>query len=324
MAAETENEKGRVCVTGGGGFLASWVIKILLSKNYFVHATIRLPGDVKYAHLIEFENASTNLKLFKADLLDYDSICSAVEGCIGVFHVASPVPSTKVEVIEPAVKGTLNVLKACVEAKVKRVVVVSSVYALMLNSSWPKDQVMDETCWSDKEYCRTTKNWYGLSKTLAESEALEFAKRSGLDVVTVCPSFIWGPILQPTVNTTSLGMLLSSSTLNYYADGFESLENKLRLIIDVRDVAEALLLAYENPEAEGRYICTAHTIKAKDIVDLLRSIYPNYNYPKNYTEVPEEGRLSSEKLQKLGWSFRPLKETLTDSVESYRKAGIVD
>ena len=59
--------------------------------------------------------------------------------------------------IEPAVKGTLNVLKACVEAKVKRVVVVSSVYALMLNSSWPKDQVMDETCWSDKEYCRTTK-----------------------------------------------------------------------------------------------------------------------------------------------------------------------
>ena len=45
-------------------------------------------------------------------------------------------------------------------------------------------------------------------------------------------------------------MLLSSSTLNYYADGLDSLENKLRLIIDVRDVAEALLLAYENPEAE--------------------------------------------------------------------------
>uniref|UniRef100_A0A7N2QYJ3 NAD-dependent epimerase/dehydratase domain-containing protein n=1 Tax=Quercus lobata TaxID=97700 RepID=A0A7N2QYJ3_QUELO len=309
MAAETENEKGRVCVTGGGGFLASWVIKILLSKNYFVHATVRQPGDVKYAHLSEFENASTNLKLFKADLLDYESICSAVEGCIGVFHV---------EVIEPAVKGTLNVLKACVEAKVKRVVVVSSVYALMLNSSWPKDKVMDETCWSDKEYCRTTKNWYGLSKTEAESEALEFAKSSGLDVVTVCPSFIWGPILQPTVNTTSLVLI------KLLKDGFESLENKLRLIIDVRDVAEALLLAYENPEAEGRYICTAHTIKAKDIVDLLRSIYPNYNYPKNYTEVPEEGRLSSEKLQKLGWSFRPLKETLTDSVESYRKAGIVD
>jgi nucleoside-diphosphate-sugar epimerase len=60
-------------------------------------------------------------------------------------------------VIEPAVKGTLNVLKASLEAKVKRVVVVSSSAAVFKNPSWPKDQVMDETCWSDKEYCRTTK-----------------------------------------------------------------------------------------------------------------------------------------------------------------------
>ncbi|KAM4122431.1 hypothetical protein ACB094_01G083000 [Castanea mollissima] len=277
MAAE--NEKGRVCVTGGGGFLASWVIKLLLSKNYFVHTTVRQPGDVKYAHLSEFENASTNLKLFKADLLDYDSICSAVEGCIGVFHVASPVPYTavpnpEVEVIEPAVKGTLNVLKACVEVKVKRVVVVSSVAALLMNPSWPKDQVIDETCWSDKEYCRTTKNWYCLSKTEAESEALEFAKRSGLDVVIVCPSLILGPLLQHSVNASSLVIL------RLLKDGCESLENKLRYIVDVRDVAEALLLAYENPEAEGRYICMAYTVKEKDVVDLLKSIYPNYNYPK--------------------------------------------
>ncbi|KAK7854152.1 cinnamoyl-coa reductase 2, partial [Quercus suber] len=94
------------------GFLASWLVKLLLSNNYIVHATVRQPGDVKNAHLSEFENASTNLRLFKAELLDYDSICSAVEGCIGVFHVASPVPvpKTTVEVIEPAVKGTLNVL----------------------------------------------------------------------------------------------------------------------------------------------------------------------------------------------------------------------
>jgi hypothetical protein len=53
-------------------------------------------GDVKNAHLSEFENASKNLRLFKADLLDYNSICSAVGGCIGVFHVASPVPWNKV------------------------------------------------------------------------------------------------------------------------------------------------------------------------------------------------------------------------------------
>lgn len=57
------------------------------------------------------------------------------------------------------------------------------------------------------------------------------------------------------------------------------MENKLRMIVDVRNVAEAILLAYEKPEAEGRYICTAHSIKTKDLVDKLRSIYPQYNYP---------------------------------------------
>ena len=58
-------------------------------------------GDAKNAHLSECENASTNLRLFKAELLDYDSICSAVEGCIGVFHVASPVPVPKTTVPNP-------------------------------------------------------------------------------------------------------------------------------------------------------------------------------------------------------------------------------
>ncbi|XP_059460472.1 cinnamoyl-CoA reductase 1-like isoform X1 [Corylus avellana] len=317
-------QKGSVCVTGAGGFVASCLIKLLLSKNYSVHATARQPGDAKYAHLSTFENASENLRLFKADLLDYSSIHAAVEGCIGVFHVASPVPSTtvpnpEVELIEPAVKGTLNVLKASLEAKVKRVVVVSSVAAVFMNPSWPKDQVMDETSWSDKEYCRTIQNWYCLSKTEAESQALEFAKRNGLDVVTVCPTLVLGPILQPTVNASSLVLI------RLLKEGLESVENKVRTIIDVRDVAEALILVYEKPEAEGRYICTAHTTTAKGLVDMLKSIYPHYNYPKNFIEVQEEGgRLSSEKLQRLGWSYRPLKETLIDSVESYREAGLLD
>lgn len=63
-------------------------------------------------------------------------------------------------------------------------------------------------------------------------------------------------------------------------EGYETVENKLRMIVDVRDVAEALLLAYGKPEAEGRYICTAHIIRAQEFVDKVKSIYPNYKYPK--------------------------------------------
>ncbi|EEF52917.1 cinnamoyl-CoA reductase 1-like [Ricinus communis] len=315
--------KGKLCVTGAGGYLGSWVVQLLLSKDYIVRGTVRDPKDKKYAHLSKLDKASDNLKLVKADLLDYNSLNAAIQGCTGVFHVASPVPSTtvpnpEVEVLEPAIKGTQNVLKACAEAKVKRVVVVSSGAAIFMNPSWPKSKMMDETCWSNKEYCRTTKNWYCLSKTVAETEAFEYAEQSGLDVVTVCPTLILGPILQSTVNASSLVLV------KLLKGGYESLENKLRLIVDVRDVAEALALVYEKPEAEGRYICTAHAIKTRDLVEKLRSLYPDYSYPNSFTEEGEEDLvLSSEKLQRLGWNTRSLEETIADSVQSYQKAGIL-
>ncbi|XP_054779612.1 cinnamoyl-CoA reductase 1-like isoform X2 [Prosopis cineraria] len=313
----------KVCVTGAGGFIASWLVKLLLSKGYFVHGTVREPGNQKYDHLLKFEGASGNLKFFKADLLDYESLSSAIAGCRAVFHVACPVPSTivpnpEVEVIEPSVKGTANVLKACLEAKVERVVFVSSQGAVSRNPNLPKDGVIDESCWSDKDWCRRTKNWYCYSKTEAEMQALEFARNTGLPVVTICPTLVLGPILQSTtVNASSLVLLK-------LCKGPESLENKHRWIVDVRDVADATLMAYEKPEAEGRYICTAHSINTDELVEKLRRLYPNYSYPKSFIEVDDRIRLSSEKLQRLGWRYRPLEETLVDSVESYKAAGLLE
>ena len=58
------------------------------------------------------------------------------------------------------------------------------------------------------------------------------------------------------------------------------MENKRWSFVDVRDVVDALLLAYEKPEASGRYICASHTVKLRDLVDMLKSMYPNYNYSK--------------------------------------------
>ncbi|CAN1781268.1 Cinnamoyl-CoA reductase 1 [Linum perenne] len=304
----------RVCVTGAGGYLGSWVVHLLLSNDYIVHGTVRDPSaDSKCIHLKQLPKSSSNLKLFKADLLDYDSLCSAIRGCSGVFHVASPA-----EVIEPTVKGTLNVLKACVEVKVKRVVYVSSGTAVSMIPNWPKDKVMDETCWSDKEYCRSIQNWYRLSKTEAEGQAFEFAKATGLDFVSVCPTFILGPVLQPTVNASSLVLL------RLLKEGHDSTGNKCRTMVDVRDVAEALLLAYKKAETLGRYICAAHVISAQEMIEILKGIYPNYNYPQRFIEGAERLELSSQKLQRLGWSYRPVQETLVDSVESYKKAGILE
>ena len=70
------------------------------------------------------------------------------------------------------------------------------------------------------------------------------------------------------------------NNLFIFAEGYESMENKQRVIVDVRDVAQAVLLAYEKPETEGRYICTTYTIRVRDLVDKMKILYPNYNYPK--------------------------------------------
>ncbi|KAI4971156.1 hypothetical protein ZWY2020_002070 [Hordeum vulgare] len=316
--------RNTVCVTGAGGFIASWLVKLLLSKgHYTVRGTVRDPGNAKNAHLKALEGAGERLQLLSTDLLNYNSIASAVAGCDGVFHVASPVPSGRStnpeeEVIAPAVTGTLNVLKACYEAKVKRVVMVSSVAAVSNNPNWPKGKFFDEDSWSDEDLCRKGEDWYFLSKTLAEREAFAYAEKTGLDVVTICPSLVIGPLMQSTVNTSS------NILINYLKGERDTVENKLRNLVDVRDVADALLLAYEKPEASGRYICSSVPVKVSDMISVLKTLYPTYTYPKNFVEVEGNTIYSSEKLQKLGWIFRPLEKTLGDSVESYRASGVLN
>ncbi|CAK7345969.1 unnamed protein product [Dovyalis caffra] len=305
-----------------GGFLASWLVKFLLSEGYTVHGTVRDPSDDKNAHLMKLENATENLKLFKADLLDYEGLYVAITGCSGVFHVACPLPSDpasninpKQELLEAAVTGTRNVLNACSQTKVKKVIAVSSIAAVMLNPNWPKDQVMNEESWSDLEFCEANKQWYFLAKTIAEKEALEYAKRNELNVVTLCPSIIIGPLLQSTMNSSGLYLL------SFLKGGWETADSGTRAFVDVRDTAEALLLTYEKHEAEGRYICSSHDITTQDLVEKLKAMYPHYNYPKSFAGGMPSMELSSEKLLNLGWKYRSLEETLVDAIKNYEERG---
>ncbi|KAL6655332.1 hypothetical protein ACP70R_006158 [Stipagrostis hirtigluma subsp. patula] len=316
-----------VCVTGASGYIASWLVKILLSRGYTVHGTVRDLSDKKTGHLKQLENASENLKLFKADLVDYDAMAAAIMGCQGVFHVATPVPSGKItdperEMLSPAVNGTTNVLKAASAANVRRVVVVSSMVAVEINpKDWPKDKIKDESCWSDKEFCRNNEDWYSVAKITSEEAALEYGKQTGLDVVTVNPAVVFGPLLQPTLNT-------SCQFLVYFLKGGPGqMRNKLWHIVDVRDTAESLLLVYETPEASGRHICAPHVISARDLLDLLKNMYSD-EYPFmskesiNYMDHPAP--MTSDKLKKLGWKVRPLEETIADTVEFCKKAGFLE
>ncbi|CAA6661620.1 unnamed protein product [Spirodela intermedia] len=306
-------EERRVCVTGAGGFVASWLVKLLLSKGFVVHGTVRDPIDPKNVHLKRLENAA-NLKLFKADLLDYESLSAAIAGCEGVFHAACPA-----DMVRPAVDGTLNVLKACSEANVRRLVLVSSVSAVLWNPNWPFDKIVDENCWSDKKFCRETERWYDFAKTIAEEKVHEYSKSSGLDVVVVCPPVIFGPILQPTVNTSSKYLI------NFLKGKRVSLMTYDTLyLVDVRDVADALLLVYEKPEASGRYICSSYCIETCDFLGKLKSMYPHFPYPDCPYEAKPYHQLSSEKLKQLGWTYMTIEESIRDNVEDFLEKSLLD
>ncbi|KAL0387926.1 UNVERIFIED_CONTAM: Tetraketide alpha-pyrone reductase 1 [Sesamum radiatum] len=200
-----------VCVTGASGFIASWLVNLLLRRGYTVNATVRnLSDPSKVAHLKALEGAKERLRLFQANLTEEGSFDAAIDGCDGVFHTASPVildnyndPQT--ELIEPAVKGTLNVLSSCVKASssIKRVVLTSSMASMIANRKLQINAAIDETWFSDPAFCEEAKQWYVLSKTLAEEAALKFAEENGMDLVVINPAFVIGPLLQPTLNVTS-------------------------------------------------------------------------------------------------------------------------
>lgn len=312
-----------VCVTGGGGYIASWLVKLLLSRGYAVHATVRDPCDPKNACLKQLDKAPENLRLFKADMLDYGTVTAAFTGCEGVFHLATPVPEDKMvdpekEMMAPTVQGTINVLKACSATNVQKLILVSSVAAISFNPNWPQDKLKDESCWSDKEFCKENESWYSHAKTEAEEIALEYGEKNGFHVVTFCPGLVIGPLLQPVVLNTSSKVLLY-----IIKGGPDTMNNKFWPLVDVRDVADALLLLYHKGESPERYICSLDQTDIKDLLDSMKSMYPNYSYVDKMVDVDYKLAMTSDKLKNLGWKPRKLEESLADSVESYENAGLL-
>jgi len=258
------------------------------------------------------------------DLLDPASVRAAVEGARGVFHLASPVTlqlpqDPEKELLEPAVKGTLNILRAAKDSGISRVVLMSSKAAMVPNPDWPADKVIDDDSWADVELLRKRQLWYNVSKTLAEKAAWDFSTKEGLQLVVINPGMVLGPFLTPSVN----------ASLHCFLQLLEGQRMDLDLYmgcVDVRDVSSSLIALHESPSAQGRHLCIESVERLVDFTNHVADLFPEL--PVQRIKEDKQGWVvrakdPSKKLMDLGIRFTPLDITIRDPVDCFRSKGLI-
>ncbi|KAJ7942482.1 Cinnamoyl-CoA reductase family protein [Quillaja saponaria] len=315
-----------VCVTGANGFIGSWVVRTLLDnpRYTFIHTAIFPGSDPTHLFTLHPE-ARARIKVFEANVLDSDAVCRAVDGCNGVFHVASPCSledpvDPQKELVLPAVQGTLNVLEAAKRFKVRRVVLTSSISALVPNPTWPTNKPFDESSWTDLDYCKARQKWYPVSKTLAEKAAWEFAEKNGVDMVTILPATCLGRMFQPGLNASCAVLLQllqgSPDTQEYHWLG----------AVHIEDVAKAQILLFQMPSASGRYLCTNGIYQFADFAKRVSKLYPEFPIPR-FPDETQPGLMAckgaSKRLLNLGLVFTPVEDAVRDTMESLTAKGFL-
>jgi cinnamoyl-CoA reductase len=310
------------CVTGAGGFIGSWIVKLLLARGYAVRGTSRRADDPRNAHLWALDGAAERLTMLQVDLLDRASLRAAFDGCDGVIHTASPMHDNPEEIIEPIIAGTRNVVEAAADAGVRRVVLSSTIGAMYMNPHRDPDAPLGESSWSDLEYCKSTKNWYCYAKTVAERSAWEAARARGLDLAVVIPVVVLGELLQSAMNTSSLHIL------KYLTGEAKAYVNESHAYVHVRDAAEAHVRVLLEPGAGGRrYVCAERTLHRGDLCRILAQLFPEYPIPtrcKDEVNPPKRGyKYTNQPLKDLGIKFAPAHEYLSEAVKSLQDKGFL-
>ncbi|CAL5029843.1 unnamed protein product [Urochloa decumbens] len=336
----TGNGKKMACVTGGSGYIASALIKMLLEKGYAVKTTVRNPDDTaKNSHLKDLQ-ALGPLEVFRADLDEEGSFDDAVAGCDYTFLVAAPINLTsqnpEKEVIEPAVRGTLNVMRSCVKAgTVRRVILTSSGASIIRRPELQGDgHVLDEESWSNVEYLTTHKTgfWaYPVSKVFLEKAANRFAEEHGISLVTVCPVVTVGAAPAPMSRTSvpnCLSLLSGDEAEFAVLRGIERSSGVVALV-HVEDLCRAEVFVAEKEAAVGRYLCCSLNTTIVEQARFLAHKYPQYGVKTNLLsgDLLEKPRVcvSSAKLVKEGfeYKYKTLDGMYDDMVEYGKALGIL-
>jgi dihydroflavonol-4-reductase len=283
------------------------------------------------------------LAVLAADLTRDDGWPEAVEGCDYVLHVASPFPPKQPkdpdELILPAREGTLRVLRAGLNAGVKRIVVTSSIAAIRLSKD-AAARPLNEGDWTDPDSPGLTP--YVRSKAIAELAAWDLVRERGEEdrLAVVNPGAIIGPVLNDDLSYSLQAVQrLLGGTPGVPRLGFS--------LVDVRDVADLEIRAMTAPEAGGeRFIAVTRFLWMAEIGEVLRerlgeeaAKVPTRTIPNLLVRgmalfdpgirsvvggLGKRTELSSEKARSvLGWAPRPIESTIAETGETLIREGAV-
>ena len=264
----------RVLVTGITGYIGQHCAAELLRQGYEVIGTIRSRSKAEATRIAISQVAPTDkLSVREADLLSDSGWIEALKGCTFVLHIASPFllaePKDEKELIIPAVEGTKRVISAAQKAGIKRLVLTSSIFAIIAGKGTDKYGPSD---WSDTD---ANIGAYAKSKTLAERVAWEAVKTSNLELTVINPGAVFGPSLGAKIDGQSVTMMT-----DMIAGKVPMIPDIAMGMVDVRDLAKLHVSAMTASGAAGkRFIaCTAEPVEMATLAKVLREA--------GYTKAP--------------------------------------
>ena len=241
-----------ILVTGGTGMLGAHLIEFLYSQGKKVRAIYRSQIPQQWAHAAEW---------VQADILDVVALEEAMENVTEVYHCAGYVsfnPKHKDELHQINVEGTTNIVNACLDANVRKLVHVSSVAALgRIRPGQTIDETMD---WTEE----TSNSEYGKTKYLGEIEVWR-GIGEGLDAVIVNPSIIIGK--HGDWEKGSMAIFKS------IYKGFPWYSSGATGFVDASDIAKAMFMLMETDITAQRYIISAENISYKDLFFMIADAF---------------------------------------------------
>ncbi len=257
----------KVLVTGANGHLGYNLIERLLQTGHTVRGSIRSVDDTAKVERLKLLG---EVEVVEAELNNADQLRAAMEGIDVLFHTAAVykyvAPGMASEIVNASVKGIEKAFHAAAAAKVKKIVLTSSIVTLPL--TLPGASPSTEKHWQDD-----TGVPYIRAKTQGEKLAWEMAEKLKLNLVTVLPGAITGPGFvknTPTIDIIEAMML----------GGFRfGVPNMYFPLVDVRDVASAHILAAEK-DCHGRFLaCNDSFPTFKEMVEVLHKIDQSISLP---------------------------------------------